>query len=153
MSVSTGHEVGVVTELRPNGKALVKIRRAEACHSCASVGACNALGGKIEDVFLEVDNHLNASPGDQVALSMSEGNIVKASAVLYLIPALLLMAGAGLGHWYASANGMNADPSALGGAALGFGLGLLTSRVLGSILGKDASYTPRLTNIVDRVGP
>ena len=148
MSESTCHEVGIVTEVRPANRVLVKIRRAEACHSCASKGACTSLGGQTEDVYLEVENTVQATPGDQVTLTLSEASVVKASAVLYLMPALLLLGGAAIGYWLSGIYGWSSDPASLAGSGLGLFTGLLFSRLISAAMGKNPSYIPHLDSIV-----
>ena len=142
------NELGIVTALKPENRVLVRIGRAEACHSCASKGACTTLGGQTQDVFLEVENTLNVTVGDQVALTLSESSVLKASAVLYLMPALMLMAGAFVGVFLAQRFGWNKDSTALAGTGVGLVLGLLTSRLISNKLGKQASFIPQLTSVI-----
>jgi len=106
------------------------------------------LGGQTQDVFLEVENTLNVTVGDQVALTLSESSVLKASAVLYLMPALMLMAGAFVGVFLAQRFGWNKDSTALAGTGVGLVLGLLTSRLISNKLGKQASFIPQLTSVI-----
>jgi sigma-E factor negative regulatory protein RseC len=137
----------------PDGRALVTIRRAEACHSCAAAGACQALGGQTKDVVLVVENHLGAKVGDQVTLSMAESSVLKASAVLYLLPACGLIAGAIVGWKLSVPMGWGGDPASIMGSTLGLGLGLYLARVLSRKMTRSTRYVPNLTAIVSRAEP
>ena len=62
-------EFGTVTRIiRPN-RAIVTVRRAEACQSCSVKGACSALGGQTTDMVLEAENEVQAQPVSEVWLS------------------------------------------------------------------------------------
>jgi sigma-E factor negative regulatory protein RseC len=141
-------ETAFVTGLSPNGRAIVKVRRAEACQTCSSKGACTALGGKTQDMVLVVDNTIGAKPGDSVILTLSEANFVKASAVLYLVPALGLIGGALAGSSFSVELGLKSDPASILGSLAGLGLGLLITKLLSGKMSKNPKYIPRLTSIV-----
>ena len=141
-------EIAVVTGLSPDGRAIVKVRRAEACQACSAKSACMALGGKTQDVVLVVDNTVGASPGDSVVLALSEANFIKASAVLYLVPALGLIGGAMAGSSFYGELGLKSDPAAIIGSVVGLGLGLLLTKILSGRMSKNPKYIPRLTSIV-----
>ncbi|MDJ0765604.1 MAG: SoxR reducing system RseC family protein [Myxococcota bacterium] len=145
-------EIALVTGIAPDGRAIVKIRRAEACHACAAKGACEALGGKTRDLELAVENTVNAKPGDAVVISMSEGSVIRASAVLYLLPALGLVTGAVVGWDQAEPLGMGSDPASMIGALGGLGLGLFLTRILSKKMSRSKRYMPRLTGIQTRSG-
>jgi sigma-E factor negative regulatory protein RseC len=141
-------EVAVVTAMRPGGQVEVKVRRAEACHSCAAKGACTTLAGNTGDLILVVDNPVGAAPGDQVTLTLDEASVIKASAVLYLVPALGLVGGAVAGWLSFVSLGLARDPATALGALGGLGLGLMATRLLGNRMGRDDRYTPRLRSVV-----
>jgi sigma-E factor negative regulatory protein RseC len=140
-------ETGVVTG-RNAETVRVRIRRAEACHTCDVKGVCQAFGGKTEDVDLMVSNTLNADVGDEVALSLLESSVIKASAALYLLPAVGLAGGALAG---ASVLDMwNQDGAALLGALIGLAGGVALAKWFSSRMSRDVRYVPRLTQIVSR---
>ncbi len=70
------------------GKATVRITRTDACGKC---DACFRLGGNTADV--DIDNPLNAQPGDTVAIELHGGSVLKASVLMYGIPLIGLFAG------------------------------------------------------------
>ncbi len=135
-----------------NEGAVVKIRRAEACHACAAKGACQSLGGKTEDVSLVVENTLDAKPGDMVVLTLPESSVIKASAVLYLLPASGLITGAIVGWLLGPELGVSTDPASIAGCLAGLLAGLGLAHLVGKRMGRDKRYIPRLTAIRNRVG-
>lgn len=148
----TCEETAVVTELLEDGRAAVKIRRAEACQGCAAKGACETLGGnKTKDMLIVVDNDVQAVLGDEVIISLAESSVITASAVLYMIPAVGLIGGALLGWGLGPAFGWRDDPSSIVGAVSGLLLGLGTARVLSSFLSKSRRFIPKLVGIKTRV--
>ena len=72
-----------------DGQIEVCFERPEACAKC---GACG--GGKH---ISQVKIPGSAPVGSMVAVDMPEGQVLKASAVAYVIPLLLLLAGIALG--------------------------------------------------------
>ena len=141
-------ENAVVTGISQDGRAVVKVRRAEACQACSAKSACTALGGKTQDVVLVVDNTIGAKPGDSVVLTLSEANFIKASAVLYLVPALGLVGGALAGSTYAAEVGLGSDPASILGSLAGLVLGLVITKLLSRKMSKNPKYIPSLTSIV-----
>jgi sigma-E factor negative regulatory protein RseC len=150
---TTCHEEAMVTGDAPGGRVQVTVERGEACHSCAAQGACKALGGQTRDIVLIVDNDLRAAPGDRVRLTMAESALVKASAVLYLLPALGLIGGAAGGWAVGQSLGWQADPPAIVGALAGLVVGLLLGRLLGGRMARNKTFVPRLTAITGRSEP
>jgi sigma-E factor negative regulatory protein RseC len=147
---ATCHEEGMVSALIPGDRARVTIERSEACHSCSAKGACQALGGQTKDLELVVDNAIGARPGDRVQLTLAESAVLKASATLYLLPALGLVGGAGGGWALAQRMAWSSDPASIAGAAIGLVLGLLMARLVGARLSRDRAFIPRLTAITGR---
>ena len=81
-----------------DGQIEVCFERPEACAKC---GACG--GGKH---ISQVKIPGSAPVGSMVAVDMPEGQVLKASAVAYVIPLLLLLAGIALGMLLFTNEGM-----------------------------------------------
>ena len=143
-------ETGSVTGLGPENRVFVTVKRSEACRSCSAHGACTALGGQTKDLVLTVENTIGAEPGDQVSISLSEASVVKASFVLYLIPAVGLIAGALTGRLFAPELGWSDDPASIAGSAAGLAGGLLITRMLGKRMSRSGRYMPKLVAIIGR---
>ncbi len=84
-----------VLSVRPDGTAqVVHIRQSACsgdCHQCAGCGAAQ------ETMILTAQNPIGAGPGDVVILSSESGPVLKAAAVLYMVPLVLFFAGYALG--------------------------------------------------------
>jgi sigma-E factor negative regulatory protein RseC len=141
------NEEATVAAIRPDGRARVTVERGEACHACAARGACQSLGGQTKSFDIVVDNELGAVPGDRVVLSLAESAVLKASAVLYLLPATGLLGGAFAGYGIAVARGWATDPTAIAGCLAGLVLGLLASRLVSRRLERGKAFSPRMTRI------
>ena len=80
-----------VREVYDNGTALVICIRESACsgdcHKCSGCGAAK------EAILLKADNPIGASAGDLVNLRSESGPVLKAAAVLYMMPLVLFFAG------------------------------------------------------------
>jgi sigma-E factor negative regulatory protein RseC len=131
-------------------QAVVVVTRTEACGACAARGACHALGGQKEDLAFTLDNEIGAQEGDTVAIRMPSDAIVRISAILYLVPALALLAGAAGGFMLASSAGWEGDAGTIVGAVAGLLSGFGLSRLLGTRLRRRGEGIPRMTAIVNR---
>lgn len=86
-----------VRETFEDGTALVVYVRESACsgdcHKCSGCGAAK------ETILLKAQNPIGARRGDLVKLESETGPVLKAAAVLYLLPMVLFFAGYALGAW------------------------------------------------------
>lgn len=57
------------------------------CHKCSGCGAAK------ETIMFSVRNPIDAKPGDLVRITANSGSVLKAAAVLYLLPVFLMIAG------------------------------------------------------------
>jgi sigma-E factor negative regulatory protein RseC len=138
-------ESGVVTRRLPGDQLRVRVSRAEACHACKSKDVCASIGAQTSDLYVTVPDTQGARPGDHLTLSIPESSLIKASLVLYLIPAIGLILGAVLGDILAArpaAIGITTDALAPLGAALGLALGVLLSALASRHMGRHANYKP-----------
>ena len=61
------------------------------CHKCSGCGAAK------EAILLEAKNPIGARPGDLVTIESESGPVLKAAAVMYLLPMVLFFGGYALG--------------------------------------------------------
>ena len=61
------------------------------CHKCSGCGAAK------EAILLEAKNPIGAKPGDLVTIESESGPVLKAAAVMYLLPMVLFFGGYALG--------------------------------------------------------
>lgn len=139
-------EYGVVTETA-GATAWVTTRRSSACESCSSRGSCMSEGGS-QEMRVQVDNPVRADVGDRVLIHLHTGSLLKATFLLYVIPILCMLAGAGAGQWLGTRYGL--DPN---GAAVGFGIAALLIGVAGmrrkaNALAQRADYRPAIVRVL-----
>ncbi|MGL5311918.1 MAG: SoxR reducing system RseC family protein [Peptostreptococcaceae bacterium] len=80
-----GYIVGIVDDKT----AKMKMQRHSACASC---GKCATTSEK-KDILVEVDNSVGAKVGDRVVVNMESVNVLKAAAIVYLLPLVGLLVG------------------------------------------------------------
>lgn len=84
-----------VRRLLPNDMAeVIRVRESACsgdCHKCSGCGAAK------QALLLTVENPIGARVGDTVVISSDSGHVLKAAAVLYLLPLVLFLAGYLLG--------------------------------------------------------
>lgn len=111
-----------IRKLHDDGTATVMVIRESACsgdcHKCSGCGAAK------EAVMVEAGNPISARPGEMVYIRSETGPVLKAAAVLYMVPLVLFFLAYALGEWFWGRGGWC---SALG-AALGVGLAVLYDR-------------------------
>lgn len=111
-----------------NGTVLIQPNSQSGCGGCGSRSVCGVSGlgkyfsGNRKAIAVQCD--ANVRPGDELQLSMDEGDMLKAGLLAYLLPSVLALVGAGV----AAAHG---DLAAVLGAALGIALGLMLGRLSG----------------------
>jgi len=76
--------------------ARVRVARSGTCGSCASRGSCNPLGLAEGEMEVEVDNLLDAHPGQRVVLALAERQLLKGALWFYVLPLATFFAGYGL---------------------------------------------------------
>lgn len=80
-------EIGRVSKLHSNGKyARVSFTRREDCEKC---GMCMKHKDAMT-VSLNVRNTLSAKVGDEVAIEMKDGFVLKSAFIVYLLPIILV---------------------------------------------------------------
>jgi sigma-E factor negative regulatory protein RseC len=130
-----------VCRLLPNGMAQVMVVRESACsgdcHKCAGCGAAK------ETLLFDAQNAVDAKPGDVVVIQSESGPVLKAAAVLYLLPLVLFFAGYALGDIW--------QMGELGGC-LAFALGIAAAVAYDrlSVKKKETVYT--ITGFVSKKG-
>jgi len=131
--------------------ALVETSEATGCERCDGKG-CGA--GKLARIFcskprqFQVENKTDAGVGDQVIISVAEGTILRGIGLAYMLPLLLMLAGAVSGNIVAAPAGQSDGYAAVGallGLCLGFGLAKwISSRQAGR--GIQACITRQIRN-------
>ena len=85
-----------VRQVHPDGTATVVHIRESACsgdcHKCSGCGAAK------EAIVLEAQNPIGAKPGDLVKVESETGPVLKAAAVMYMVPMILFFVGYAIGE-------------------------------------------------------
>ena len=103
-------EFGVVVSLKSDEIALVTCIKTSACKGCAGEKMCS-LGRDDGKRLVEVHNPLHAKPGDKVKIATSNSAFYKSSFLVYILPLILLLIGAGLGQWLGTSVLTGVDPN------------------------------------------
>jgi sigma-E factor negative regulatory protein RseC len=112
--------------------AFVQASEGGSCGQCSGKGCGTA---KLSQMFcskprqFRVDNPINARVGDQVVIAVEDGAVLRGIGLVYLLPLLLLAAGAALGN-AAAPQVEQRDGYAAAGAFIGLALGFVLSRWL-----------------------
>ncbi|CEO28006.1 SoxR reducing system RseC family protein [Paraclostridium sordellii] len=80
---------GYVIELVDGTTAKIKMQKHSACAAC---GKCASSADK-KDIIVEVDNNIGAKVGDYVEVNMDSVNVIKAAAIVYIVPLIALLGG------------------------------------------------------------
>ena len=136
-------QIGIVVEKEANGLARVLTDRKGACGGCHSgpskCRGCLSTSAKLES---HVVNPINAGIGDVVKITISQRELFRGAALMYLLPIATLTAGAVGGFLWMSDAG-----SVLGGIA-GLGIGFWAVMRLGRSRRLSSRMTPKITEIV-----
>lgn len=136
-------QIGIVVEKEANGLARVLTDRKGACGGCHSgpskCRGCLSSSAKLES---HVANPIDAGIGDVVKITISQADLFRGAALMYLLPIATLLAGAAGGFRL-----MGDAGSVLGGLA-GLGFGFWSVMRLGRSRRLSRRMTPRITEIV-----
>ena len=80
---------GYVIELVDGTTAKIKMQKHSACAAC---GKCASSTDK-KDIIVEGDNNIGAKVGDYVEVNMDSVNVIKAAAIVYIVPLIALLGG------------------------------------------------------------
>jgi len=115
----------VVEQCYADGWAQVRVVQKSACgHDCAE---CGSVCGKVRILHLRVRNPLDVRSGERVTLQTGTGKVIRAAALVYLLPLAALLGGALLGLLLGAGDRGQALLG-LGGLLLGCGLAVGINR-------------------------
>ncbi|KGF03131.1 SoxR reducing system RseC family protein [Anaerococcus lactolyticus] len=111
---------GLVLE-NNNGNLKIKVDRNSACGSCAASASCV----ERKTTIIEVFSADNINKGDKVILESDADEISRISALVYIIPAILVMLGAILPSMLLKNTGYDTNLISLGSVILMLALSIL----------------------------
>ena len=138
---------GRVTQVNPDGSAVVVTHKADACHNCESAQFCHALAdcSKLETRVL---NRAGAAVGDQVSISLSSATVLKSALLLYLLPTAGLLTGTIAGAKFSGWLGIGETASSLVIGLAGFIFGFLGVKFIAKRQAAGNKLTPVITKVV-----
>ena len=98
-------EYGEVVDIKGN-TAYVKFCRSAACGRC---GACGMLSNQNE-IVIEIPNDLNAEIGNYVSVQIKVQKALRASAIAYIFPLIMLIFGVFVGWLLSDVWGIFSNP-------------------------------------------
>jgi sigma-E factor negative regulatory protein RseC len=143
------HTRGLVAKIEKDGFAQVIMDRKSACSGCDTGKAdkCRSCltGAKIKARVL---NSKCAAQGDIVTVSISRAKIMKGAAVFYLLPVILLIAGALIGNSFENSFALGHNLSTMAGGFIGLAAGLYMVRKISEYMNSDQGLVPEITQIL-----
>lgn len=119
----------IATVKNISGRSMtVEMDRKSACASC-KMCAMSGEGGKM---VLELENLINAVPGDKVALELPENSVLMASLLAYAVPFVFFAAGIAGGYYFFSGDQAAAALCGIMFMAAGFFLVKFADKKLGA---------------------
>lgn len=129
--------------------AWVEVDHVSGCEQCNGKGCGSS---KLGQMFcsstrqFQVINSIHAQIGDDVVVVVAEGVLLRGIGLAYLLPLLLLLAGAAFGSALASDSSLQ-DRYAVVGALLGLVVGIFLVRSITARRSQEEYFQPRLTGL------
>lgn len=141
-------EVGTVVELKGKHTAVVMCQKSSLCENCATNGHC-VLGDDDKTRFIDAQNSLGASVGENVRIATSTKSFLQSSFLLYIVPLIALVIGAVVGKLTGENLATGLDPNLLS-AVFGvfFMIGSFVILRVGSTALDQESYMPKIVAII-----
>ncbi|MDO3376559.1 SoxR reducing system RseC family protein [Geoalkalibacter halelectricus] len=143
-------ETGTIVEIKDPRTAVVLCRKSSMCENCAARTNCHTGDDGDGDLRrIEAHNGLGAVVGDTVKIAADTRSFLQGSFLLYILPLIFLLIGAGAGQLLGQRFNAGPDPNLL--AAL-LGILFLTLSFVGIRLGtrhlSADNFMPRITEIL-----
>lgn len=116
-------ETRAIVVRKEGGLTLVEAAGASGCSVCEGKGCGSS---KMTQLFcnkprqFQVDNRIDACVGDEVIVSVIEGAVLRGISLVYLLPLVLMFAGASLAGGWAEGRDAYAAAGAFAGLVVGF---------------------------------
>ena len=129
--------------------ATISTMKRGVCESCAESGACNANVSIIKEKpeIVVADNTLGARPGELVDFDLPNGQELRVSLLVWIVPLIGMLAGVAVGALLSEPLPISQDAAAV----IGAGLGLLAAFGVLKIIDRRSETDERLTLTVTRV--
>lgn len=142
-------ENGTVIELKSKHLAIVLCEKSSACKHCASMESCKVTEDDNRSMAVEAHNSIGAEVGDRVTLTISSKKFLGSSFMVYIVPLVALLIGAGIGQAIGTRLDSGIDPELLSAI---FGVAFLVGTFMTIKVGSKAipreSYLPRIARVL-----
>lgn len=151
-------ERGRVLAIEPDAVWVETVRHS-SCQSCSLKKGCGhgligeAFGGQRHQLRVLLGSYRadQLAVDDTVAIDIPESVLVGGALLVYILPLLTLLVGAGLAQWWAGPLAETSDLPAVIGAVAGFALGLGLVALHGRGYRRRRSLQPVISAILPRV--
>ncbi|BBB30963.1 SoxR reducing system RseC family protein [Neptunomonas japonica] len=131
------------------GRVLIESFRSSACgqcqarHSCGQKAISEWASSKMTQLEIDNPHGLDVGIGDKVVVGIDEGSFLKASALMYLLPLVVMLLLGGLANRW-----IGTEVSTIIFSFVGLVVGFIGARLLGRQLEKSCQYKPVLLRIL-----
>jgi len=125
--------------------ATVAVSKRGACDGCSEKSLCFGVGDDKSDM-INAANPVKAKVGDMVEIAMPEGIFVKTAMLLYLMPVIVMIAGAFLLPMFTTI--VDPDFTAITGSVIALILSVLFIKAYDKHATKSTRYTPQIKAVV-----
>jgi len=119
-------ETGTVEKILPNGEVIIAVARSSACGNCSMSGMC--FSDESKTIKFQAKADFPVKEGQSVRLSIDSSNFLKYSIITYLMPVVLLIAGAVIGTMFNAKQTTENPIFAIIGGIIGLLIGLFLVR-------------------------
>ncbi len=94
------NKLGIITEVKGD-TALVMVAKSEACGTSCGCGALTRTGNQMKQDnhhYIKVKNTINGEVGDPVNIEFATNKLLSTSALIYLLPLIMLVIGIIIGN-------------------------------------------------------
>lgn len=94
------NKLGIITDIKDD-EALVMVAKSESCGTSCGCGALTRMAGEMakdDHHYIKVKNSINAKIGDPVNIEFATNKLLSTSALIYLLPLIMLVVGIIIGN-------------------------------------------------------
>ncbi|MFW5873279.1 MAG: SoxR reducing system RseC family protein [Halanaerobiaceae bacterium] len=133
------------------GRAEVRLIKQSACQHCEHDCGLAGDSHEIKELNVEVENPIDAKPGQRVALEMGDKEVYFASILVYLLPLIFMFVGYFLFRAYLPQFvEIGFEPAGMIGALVLLIISFFSLRKVDDFLRKKKSFHPKITKILNK---
>lgn len=140
---------GIVVNIKERGWVEVVTDKLDACADCVSARNCPS-DCKSAKTVTTVRDDIGTHVGDTVSIYISRKSMLKSAALLYLVPVIFLLIGAGTGSALAPLLGLGNTTAALLIGLAGLCFGYFLVKAFSMRLSMESSFFPKIDRILYR---